>query len=128
MDRIKVYQVDLCMSSMLNLIMTLEELREAYRTASDEDKVKIAEVGKAVKENPKYGSVEVGGNGFCSECFLEPARPAHYNCEKCAEIKVYSKNRYSIEHMMERTKKMTGYMVDRMKTKPWQNMAEDVFA
>lgn len=82
--------------------MTIEQLRELYKTASEEDKPKIALVGQAVKNNHKYGSKQVGGNGYCYECYLEPARPDRYNCEKCSGG---SKSR-SVESMIERVKSM----------------------
>ena len=73
----------------------LQELRELYKQESDPAKrQEIAKEGQKVKAylaKPKWGSVEVGGCGWCYECHSELARPSHYNCLKCSgEKKVVS--------------------------------------
>jgi len=55
-----------------------------WTEATPEKRVVIESVAKAFKENDRFGSIEMGGNGYCYECFLEPARPDHYNCDICA--------------------------------------------
>lgn len=66
----------------------LEELRRLWMGTSDpSEREKITAEGKAIKaylKNPKWGSEEVDGNGFCLECHLNNARQGHYNCLQCA--------------------------------------------
>jgi len=66
----------------------LEELRRLWMGTADPDrKAEITAEGKAIKaylQNPKWGSEEVEGNGFCYSCHKLPARVGHYNCLQCA--------------------------------------------
>lgn len=100
--------------------MTIEELRELYKTSTPDMKLKLIPIGKAVAENPKYGSKDLGGNGYCYTCFIEPARDNHWNCEKCASKKTVAGIIHSVEFMKNSLKEM--------KPNPkWEDMAENVF-
>ena len=69
----------------------LDSLREQWKLETDVEKKKNIEteglVIKAYLGNPKWGSTEVGGNGYCYECKKNKARVGHYNCLQCAVVK-----------------------------------------
>lgn len=66
----------------------LEELRKLWMgTQNPSEREKITAEGKLIKAylaNPRWGSVEIGGNGYCHTCHEQLARVGHYNCLQCA--------------------------------------------
>jgi hypothetical protein len=88
--------------------MSLSALRQLYRQAGDNEALKkrIEAAGVAVKKNPKFGSSQVGGNGYCYTCLIELAREGHYNCEECAKaqpspIKAGKFDKYALQLKIE---------------------------
>jgi len=69
----------------------LEELRSNWKILVDPvEKEKVSREGKLISaylKNNKWGSIEVGGNGYCTECRNSLARVGHYNCLGCAQEK-----------------------------------------
>lgn len=56
-------------------------------TRDPSEREKITAEGKVIKaylQNNKWGSAEIGGNGYCHTCHAQLARVGHYNCLQCA--------------------------------------------
>ena len=77
----------------------LEELRKLWMGTTDPTKkAEITTEGRVIKAyllNPKWGSLEVEGNGWCHTCHEKEARVGHYNCPGCAgeqKVTYYDRN------------------------------------
>jgi len=95
----------------------LEELRKLWMGTTDpSEREKITAEGKLIKaylQNKKWGSNELGGNGYCYTCHSQLARVGHYNCLQCAGSEKVNYQSRSIQGMqqalleMARDKEMT---------------------
>ena len=83
----------------------LEELRKLWMGTSDpSEREKITQEGKLIKaylQNHKWGSIELGGNGYCYTCHAQESRVGHYNCLQCAGDEKVNYQARSIQGMQQ---------------------------
>ena len=108
----------------------LEELRKLWMGTSDpSEREKITQEGKLIKAylaNHKWGSTNVGGNGYCHTCHEQLARVGHYNCLQCAGVEKVNYQSRSIKGMQQALLEMSKDVEMKHKTSTLEDVI-DIF-
>lgn len=84
----------------------VEKLRQMWIKASPGERIRIETVAEVVKTNPKFGSTEYEGNGYCYTCYLEKARPGSFTCDTCSGAIKTEQEKLSVKTIIERTRNL----------------------
>lgn len=99
-----------------------KEIRKSNFLNKEERLLEIVNAVEVWKKNKNYGSVEVNGNGLCSQCFIKTARLGHWNCEKCSGVLSHS-----IKTKNLNIKEIQKRLLEMGNSKDWEKETENVF-